>query len=334
MILVTGGAGYIGSHCVVKLLEEGYQIVIFDNLSTGHKEIIERLKSLKLKGKIIDFFEGDLRNIAEVETLFHKYQFDTVFHFAALSQVGESVKFPYKYFQNNVVGSNNLFETMAKYGCKKIIFSSTASVYGNPQYVPIDENHPKNPINPYGQTKLTIESLLNDFDKKYGIKSVILRYFNVAGADEQGRTGEWHTPETHLIPNILKADKNQEFCLFGNDYDTPDGTCVRDYIDVNDLIEAHFLAMKYLETNKESNIFNLGTKLGNSVSEIFTLCEEITGRKIPLKICPRREGDPASLVADSCKAKKYLQWKNKHSVKDSITTAKNWHDKLKELKYL
>ena len=223
---------------------------------------------------------------------------------------------------------------MSENNCKKIIFSSTASVYGNPQYIPIDENHPKNPINPYGQSKLTVEALLENFDKKFDIKNVRLRYFNVAGSDEKIRTGEWHEPETHLIPNVLKADKNQEFCLFGNDYETSDGTCVRDYIDINDLIDAHILAMEYLEQNNESNVFNLGTKSGNSVKEIFTLCEEITDKKIPLKLCPRREGDPAILVADSTKASKILGWENKRNVKDSIKTAYEWYKFLKLSKFL
>ena len=218
---------------------------------------------------------------------------------------------------------------MIKNNCKKIIFSSTASVYGEPQYTPIDENHPKKPINPYGETKLTVEMLLDDYDKKYGLKSVRLRYFNVIGADSNARIGEWHEPETHLIPNILKSAQGADktFKLFGTDYPTPDGTCVRDYIDINDLIEAHILAYSYLQNGGVTSVFNLGTKNGNSVKEVFNACEQIIGKSIPLEIHPRRDGDPAILVADNKKALDILNWQPQKTLSDSIQTAWNWEIK-------
>lgn len=322
MILVTGGAGYIGSHCVLKLKEAGEKVVVFDNLSTGHIETIEKLG--------VEFVQGDLRNSADIEELFDRYEIDAVVHFAAFSQVGESVKEPYKYFQNNVCGSLNLLEAMVKNGCKKIVFSSTAATYGEPVYTPIDENHPQKPINPYGETKLTVEMIMDDFDKAYGLKSVRLRYFNVAGADEAGRIGEWHEPETHLIPNVLKAalGSGKTFKLFGDDYDTKDGTCVRDYIDVNDLIDAHLLALKYLQNGGDTNVFNLGTKTGNTVKEVFAACENVTGMKIPQETCPRREGDPATLVADNTKALMTLGWKPSRTLEKSVQSAWAWEQIL------
>lgn len=326
MILVTGGAGYIGSHCVLNLLENGYDVIVFDNLSTGHIETVETLK----KYGNLEFIQGDLKNYSEIDSAFANYTIDTVFHFAALSQVAESVNEPYMYFQNNVCGSNNLLDAMVKHNCKKIIFSSTASVYGEPQYVPIDENHPTKPINPYGETKLTVEMLLDDYDKKYGLKSVRLRYFNVAGADENARIGEWHEPETHLIPNILKSAQgaNKIFKLFGTDYPTPDGTCIRDYIDINDLIDAHILAYKYLQNGGDTNIFNLGTTNGSSVKEVFNTCEKIIQKKISQEIYPRRDGDPAILIANNKKALDILNWQPKKTLFDSIQTAWNWEIKF------
>lgn len=322
MILVTGGAGYIGSHCVLKLKEAGEEVVVFDNLSTGHIETVENLG--------VEFLQGDLRNAADIQGVFEKYDIDAVVHFAAFSQVGESVKEPYKYFQNNVCGSLNLLDAMVKHDVKKIVFSSTAATYGEPVYTPIDENHPQKPINPYGETKLTVEMIMDDFDRAYGLKSVRLRYFNVAGADEAGRIGEWHNPETHLIPNVLKAalGSGKKFQLFGDDYDTKDGTCVRDYIDVNDLIDAHLLALKYLQNGGETNVFNLGTKTGSTVKEVFAACEDVTGMKIPLEICPRREGDPATLVADNSKALATLGWKPSRTLENSVQFAWAWEQKL------
>lgn len=321
-ILVTGGAGYIGSHCVLALLENGYEVVIFDNLSTGHIETVEKLK----KYGHVDFVKGDLQNLSDIKSLFNLYKTDAVIHFAAFSQVGESVKNPQKYYMNNVCGTLNLLSAMLEAGVKKIVFSSTAATYGEPEYIPIDEKHPQNPINPYGQTKLMIEKIMDDYDKAYGLKSVRLRYFNVAGADSQGRVGEWHEPETHLIPNILKStfSGGQTFKMFGTDYDTKDGTCVRDYINVEDLAQAHLLALDYLNKGGETNYFNLGTNDGNTVKEVFSACEKVTEKTIPVEIKPRRAGDPACLVADNNKAKEILKWLPEHLLEESIKTAYKW----------
>lgn len=327
-ILVTGGAGYIGSHCVLSLLENGYEVVIFDNLSTGHIETVEKLK----KYGHVDFVKGDLQNLSDIKSLFNLYKTDAVIHFAAFSQVGESVKNPQKYYMNNVCGTLNLLSAMLEAGVKKIVFSSTAATYGEPEYIPIDEKHPQNPINPYGQTKLMIEKIMDDYDKAYGLKSVRLRYFNVAGADSQGRVGEWHEPETHLIPNILKStfSGGQTFKMFGTDYDTKDGTCVRDYINVEDLAQAHLLALDYLNKGGETNYFNLGTNDGNTVKEVFSACEKVTEKNITVDICPRREGDPASLVADNTKAKSVLGWKAQNSLEYSIEKAYVWEKTLQK----
>mgnify|MGYP004673360109 CR=1 FL=1 len=320
MILVTGGAGYIGSQCTLALLEQGYDVTVFDNLSTGHLSTIEKLKQYGT----LNFFKGDLTNPCDISKFFETTTIDAVIHFAALSQVGESVINPQKYYINNVGGTLNLVNVMIKNNVKKIVFSSTAAVYGNPTKIPIDESQKLEPINPYGKTKLIIENFLDDYDKAYGLKSVRLRYFNAAGADSKCRTGENHMPETHLIPNILTADNNQVFKLFGGDYDTKDGTCIRDYINVEDLADAHLKALKYLQSGGETNVFNLGTNKGNSVKEVFKLCEEIKGCKIPLEMCQKREGDPASLIADNSKAKKILNWEPQKTLKDSIESAYNY----------
>lgn len=321
-ILVTGGAGYIGSHCVLALLKQGYDIVVFDNLSTGH---IETVNTLQKYGNV-DFYKGDLLNSLELENVFKKENIYAVMHFAAFSQVNESVKYPEKYYINNVCGTLNLLQTMLKHNLKYIVFSSTAAIYGEPVYVPIDEKHPQNPINTYGVTKLMIERIMDDYDKAYGLKSVRLRYFNVAGADSENRVGEWHNPETHLIPNILKSTfkGGKIFEMYGNDYDTKDGTCVRDYINVEDLAQAHVLALKYIEDGGKTDFFNLGTNQGTTVKEVFNACEQITRKEIPLNVCSGREGDPAVLVADSSKAKEILKWKPIKSLNESIETAYNW----------
>ena len=322
MILVTGGAGYIGSHCVMALLEQNNNVVIFDNLSTGHIETVETLK----KYGPVEFQKGDLTNFDDINSVFKNYDIDKVVHFAAFSQVGESVVNPQKYYINNVCGTINLLRAMLENNVKKIVFSSTAATYGEPVYIPIDEKHPQNPINPYGQTKLMIEKIMDDYDKAYDLKSVRLRYFNVAGADSKSRIGEWHDPETHLIPNILKSTFNngRTFQMFGNDYDTKDGTCVRDYINVEDLAQAHLLALKYLDNGGETNYFNLGTNDGNTVKEVFSACEKVTEKTIPVEIKPRRAGDPASLVADNRKAKEILKWLPEHLLEESIKTAYKW----------
>lgn len=330
MILVTGGAGYIGSHCVLALLKEGFAVHIFDNFSTGHKETVETLK----KYGTLTYSEGDLQNKTDIKKVFENNKIDAVVHFAAFSQVGESVKNPQKYYQNNVCGTLNLLEAMLENDVKKIVFSSTAATYGEPVYTPIDENHPQLPINPYGQTKLMIERIMDDYDKAYGLKSVRLRYFNVAGADSEGRIGEWHTPETHLVPNILKSSfgDGKTFEMYGDDYDTKDGTCVRDYINVEDLAQAHILALKYLNNGGETNFFNLGTQEGTTVKEVFDVCEQVIGKSIPVKKMPRREGDPAILVADNTKAKNELGWEPKNSFEHSVKTAYEWEIKLKGAK--
>lgn len=327
MILVTGGAGYIGSHCVLSLLDKNEDVIVFDNLSTGHIETIETLK----KYGNLTFINGDLRNFDDINNVFKTYEINSVIHFAAFSLVAESMINPLKYYKNNVYGTLNLLEAMIENNVKKIVFSSTAATYGEPKYTPIDENHPQEPINPYGQTKLMIEKIMDDFDRAYNLKSVRLRYFNVAGADSDSRVGEWHNPETHLIPNILKSTfgKNQTFKMFGTDYNTKDGTCIRDYINIEDLIKAHLLALEYLNNNGETNFFNLGTKEGNSVKEVFEICEKITNQKINIEICDRRAGDPASLVADNQKVTRLLNWQPIKTLDDSIKTAYSWEKKLK-----
>ena len=327
MILITGAAGYIGSHTALKFLQNNFDLVLFDSLENGH---IETIDFLKTQGNV--FFEkGDLKNLEEINQIFDKYEIDAVIHFAGYIQVEESVKNPEKYYRNNVVGSLNLLKAMINHNVKKIVFSSTCATYGEPQYVPIDENRPQNPVNPYGQTKLIIENMMKDFDTAYDLKSIKLRYFNVIGCDEKSRIGEWHIPETHIIPNILKActGKEKEFKIFGNDYNTPDGTCIRDYVNVNDLAEAHLLAYDYLKKENKSDVFNLGTENGISVKEIFDTCEKVLGKKIPVKYAEKRKGDTEKLYANSMKAKTILGWKPKYTLKDSIETAYNWEKKLK-----
>ena len=329
MILVTGGAGYIGSHCVLALLEKGIDVVIFDNLSTGHIETINKLA----KYGNVKFVEGDLQNKSDIEELFSSNKLDAVIHFAAFSQVGESVTNPQKYYLNNVCGTLNLLEAMLKHDVKKIVFSSTAATYGEPEYSPIDESHPQNPINPYGQSKLMIEKIMDDYSNAYNLRSVRLRYFNVAGADSKGRIGEWHDPETHLIPNILKSTfgEGKTFKMFGDDYPTKDGTCVRDYINVEDLASAHLLALDYLNAGGKTNYFNLGTKEGNTVKEVFDACEFVCKQSIPVEVCPRRAGDPASLVADNSKAVSVLKWNPSRSLNESISNAYEWEKILQSM---
>ncbi len=324
MILVTGGAGYIGSHCALALLKKGLEVVIFDNLSTGHIVTVEKLKTVNKEN--LHFVEGDLLNYSDINSVFLKNKIDAVIHFAAFSQVAESVKNPSKYYRNNVVGTLNLLDSMKDNNVDKIVFSSTAATYGEPKYIPIDENHPKEPINPYGQSKLMIEHIMDDYNNAYDIKSVRLRYFNVAGADSNKLIGEWHEPETHLIPNILKStfSNAKTFQMFGVDYKTKDGTCVRDYINIEDLISAHLLALDYLNNSKATNFFNLGTNEGSTVKEVFSVCEKITGKNIPVEIKNRRPGDPAALVADNKKAKEILNWEPKNSLEYSVKTAFEW----------
>ena len=328
-VLVTGGAGYIGSHCVIALLDAGYDVVIFDNFSTGHKETAEKLSEIQSKGKLLGTVEGDLLNMSDLDGLFNSYRIDAVIHFAAFSQVAESMRDPGKYYRNNVCGTLNLLDSMRGHGVGMIVFSSTAATYGEPEYTPIDEGHPQVPINPYGQTKFVIERIMDDYDKAYGLRSVRLRYFNVAGADSQCRVGEWHDPETHLIPNILKSttDPGKNFSMFGTDYPTRDGTCIRDYVNVEDLADAHIKALEYLKKGGRTDFFNLGTNSGSSVREVFDSCEKILGTSIPLCVEGRRPGDPAILVADNKKAKEILGWEPKRDLVKSIGTAYEWEKK-------
>ena len=325
MILITGGAGYIGSHTVLNLIENtDYKIIIFDNLENGHIETINTL--LEINPDKIIFEKGDLRNIEDIENVFNKYSIDGVIHFAAFALVEESVQNPSKYYRNNIYGTLNLLDTMIKYNVKRIVFSSTCATYGDiVEQTPIDEKHPQNPINPYGYSKLAVERIMDDYDKAYGLKSIRLRYFNVAGADEKGRIGEWHEPETHLIPNILKSNNDKVFTIFGDDYDTRDGTCIRDYVNVLDLAEAHILSYEYLIKENKTDVFNIGTGEGYSVKEVFEACERVLNKKIPVEIKGRRAGDPAVLYADIGKVKSILDWKAKKSLEESIKSGYLWY---------
>ncbi|MEG0293398.1 UDP-glucose 4-epimerase GalE [Enterococcus sp.] len=318
-ILVLGGAGYIGSHAVDQLIRKGYKVVVIDNLLTGHRASVH---------KDATFYEGDIRDKAFVTSVFEKETIEGVIHFAASSLVGESVEQPLKYFNNNVYGMQIVLEVMEAFDVKNIVFSSTAATYGEPEVSPIVETTPTNPKNPYGESKLMMEKMMKWCDGAYGMKYVALRYFNVAGAKSDAAIGEDHTPETHLVPIILQVALGQREALsiFGDDYDTPDGTCIRDYVHVEDLIAAHILALEYLKAGNESNVFNLGSNNGYSVKEMLDAAREVTGKDIPAIVAPRRAGDPASLVASSAKANEILGWKPEYTdVKKIIETAWNWH---------
>lgn len=317
MILITGGAGYIGSHCVLDLIRNNYNCLVVDNLFAGHIEAV----------KTKHFVQADLSDINALKDVFKKYDIEAVIHFAAHAYVGESVTNPQKYYYNNVVNTLNLLSVMVENNVKKIVFSSTCATYGNPEYIPIDEKHPQNPINPYGRTKLIIENILKDYDRAYGLKYIALRYFNAAGADVTGNIGESHSPEPHIIPLVLQAALSDKVSLKvnGNDYDTPDGTCIRDYIHVNDLAKAHRLAVEKLLSGTDSDFYNLGTGKGTSVFEIIELSSKITDKNIPYELVQRREGDPPSLVASNQKAKKELGWEAEFvNPEDIIKTAWNW----------
>jgi len=317
-VLVVGGAGYIGSHMVRSLIEAGDKVVVFDNLSTGHRAMVPR------KVKII---KGDLNKKSDVRAALSHDSYDAVMHFAASSLVGESVENPLKYYRNNVSAFVNLLDSMIEAKVKRLIFSSTAAVFGEPAETPLKEESLKRPTNPYGRSKWMIEQMLQDADAAYGIKHVILRYFNAAGAHSSGELGEDHDPETHLIPNLMRAilGRGKALTVFGTDYPTPDGTCVRDYIHVEDLCEAHRLALKWLMKGKKSGVFNLGTGTGYSIREIIREAESIAGKKVPVKYGPRRPGDPSILVATSEKAKKIIGWKAKKTLRDILETAWRWH---------
>lgn len=316
-ILVVGGAGYIGSHMVKLLGKLGVEVTTLDNLSTGYADAV----------KYGDFILGDISDVDLLTRIFEENNFDAVMHFASSIQVGESIISPSKYYQNNLVNTLTLLDVMIAAGVKRFIFSSTAAVFGEPLYTPIDESHPKRPINPYGQSKLMVEKILADYDKAYGLKSAILRYFNAAGADSDGLLGERHNPETHLIPLALQvaSGRKEELSIFGNDYDSFDGTCVRDYIHVLDLCNAHWLALKSLIDSGGSESYNLGNGTGFSVKQVIDMVRLVTGSDIKVRFNPRREGDPVRLVADSEFAKNKLGWSPKHSsLKDIIQDAWFW----------
>ncbi|MBE9489617.1 MAG: UDP-glucose 4-epimerase GalE [Bacteroidetes bacterium] len=309
-VLVVGGAGYIGSHMVKMLLENKYKVVTLDNLSGGYRDAV-------VGG---EFEQVDLSDKTALEQVFNKYKFDAVMHFASYIQVGESVIKPDMYYVNNLVNTLILLDVMIKHDVNKFIFSSTAALFGEPEYTPIDEKHPTQPINPYGRSKLMVEQILADYDKAYGLKSICLRYFNAAGADPEGLLGERHEPETHLIPLVLQvaSRRRESISVFGRDYDTPDGTCVRDYIHIVDLCSAHLLALEKIIISSKSHVYNLGNGNGFSVQEVIDTAEIVTGKEIKVVEAPRREGDPAILLANAALVKTELGWFPQYSKLSSI----------------
>jgi len=321
-ILITGGAGYIGSHTVRELLGRGRDVLVLDNLSTGHREMVGAA----------DFTEGDLRDADTLRRVFSENAIDAVVHFAASCSVSESVAEPMKYYENNVICGMNLLGVMVEQKTRYIIFSSSAAVYGNPVEIPITEGHPQLPINPYGQTKSLFEDILRSHERLHGIRYVSLRYFNAAGADPDGEIGEVHEPETHLVPLALDAALGHiaRLEVFGTDYKTPDGTCVRDFIHVSDLADAHIRCLDYLSDGAPSDVYNLGTGKGYSVKQIIDAVTRVTGRVVPCVSSPRRPGDPPELVASAEKIKNELGWVPKHSSIDEIlTTAWKWQQRLR-----
>ncbi|MEL7141278.1 MAG: UDP-glucose 4-epimerase GalE [Cyanobacteria bacterium J06643_4] len=320
-VLVTGGAGYIGSHAVLALIDQGYDVVVLDNLVYGHQDVVNDVLGVEL-------VVGELSDRTLLESLFTRHQFEAVMHFAAYAYVGESVSDPGKYYRNNVSGTLTLLETMVSFNISKIVFSSTCATYGVPESTPILESAAQNPINPYGFTKLVVERILKDFDRAHGLKSVIFRYFNAAGADPQGRLGEDHMPETHLIPLVLMAalGKRDSISIFGTDYPTSDGTCIRDYIHVSDLASAHVLGVDYLRKGGDSNIFNLGNGQGFSVREVIDTAKAVTERPIQVVESDRRPGDPPVLVGSAKKASDVLGWNPQYGqLSDIIQHAWRWH---------
>jgi len=322
-ILVTGGAGYIGSHAALALKKAGYEVIILDNLSYGHQELIDEVVQVKL-------VVGDTSDRSILDQLFTTHKIDAVMHFAAYIAVGESVKEPGKYYSNNVASTLNLLEAMLAHGINKIVFSSTCAVYGIPKEIPMTEDHPHNPLSPYAASKDMVERILQDFDTAFSLKSVAFRYFNACGADPEGALGEDHHPETHLIPLALLTalKKRESLYIFGTDYDTPDGTCVRDYIHVNDLADAHVLGLQYLLSGGESEVFNLGNGNGFSVREVIETAREVTGLTIPVVETERRAGDAPILVGSSKKVRTSLGWNPQYAdLKKIITNAWQWHQK-------
>lgn len=316
-ILVCGGAGYIGSHMVALLVEQGYETVVVDNLCTGHWQAV---KGAKLR-------VGDVRDAAFLDRVFSEFKIDGVINFAAFSLVGESVGDPLKYYGNNVAGAVSLLTAMKNHGVKRIVFSSTAATYGEPEKQPIEETDRTEPTNPYGASKLAIEGLLKWSDRAYGIKYAALRYFNAAGSDTKAGIGEDHNPETHLIPIVMQCalGRREHVGIFGDDYPTADGTCIRDYIHVRDLVRAHLLALQYLEKGGESGPFNLGSGDGFSVREIIETARSVTGRPIPALVEPRRAGDPSVLIASNRRAREVLGWQPELGLKQIIADAWAWH---------
>ncbi|GAA4077500.1 UDP-glucose 4-epimerase GalE [Amphibacillus indicireducens] len=318
-ILVLGGAGYIGSHAVYQLIEQNHQVVVIDNLSTGHKDALHPDAT---------FYLGDIRDLDFLRTVFKSEQIDAVIHFAANSLVGESMEKPLMYFDNNVYGTQVVLQAMVEFNVKSIVFSSTAATYGEPESVPITENMPTQPTSTYGETKLTMEKMMRWCQEAHGIQYVSLRYFNVAGAREDAQIGEDHDPETHLIPIVLQValGKREFITIFGDDYPTEDGTCIRDYIHVEDLIDAHIRAVQYLRDGGKSQIFNLGSSTGFSVKEIIDVARRVTGHPIPEKMGQRRAGDPSTLIASSEKAARILNWEPERTeINRIITDAWRWH---------
>lgn len=318
-VLVLGGAGYIGSHAVDQLIEKNYDVAVVDNLQTGHQG------SLHKKAR---FYQGDIRDKTFMESIFEKESIEGVIHFAANSLVGESMQQPLRYFNNNVYGTQVTLEVMQRFGVKSIVFSSSAATYGEPKEIPIKETAETNPESPYGETKLMMEKILKWCDKAYGMKYAALRYFNVAGAKLDGRIGEDHTPESHLVPLILQTalGQREELTIFGDDYATLDGTCIRDYVHVVDLVDAHILALEYLKAGNPSDVFNLGSSTGFSVKEMLDTAREITGKEIPARVVARRAGDPSTLIASSEKAKSVLGWDPQYTdIKKIIASAWKWH---------
>jgi UDP-glucose 4-epimerase len=318
-ILVTGGAGYIGSHTVNLLMQQGYQVTVVDNLSRGHRDAVA--------GDLLEVFS--LQETDRLADLLRERRSDAVIHFAAYIAVGESMKVPEAYFENNVGGSLSLLTAMVRAGVKHLVFSSTAAVYGTPHSFPITEDFPIQPVNPYGESKVMVERLLGWFDRIHNLRSVALRYFNASGADPEGRLGERHDPETHLIPLLFRAIRTGEpVTVFGDDYATPDGTCIRDYIHVNDLAQAHILALEALAAGAPSDEFNVGTGTGHSVREVLRAVEEVTGRKVPHRIGPRREGDPPGLVANADKLTQKLKWSPQYAdLREIVRTAWQFEQK-------
>jgi UDP-glucose-4-epimerase GalE len=321
-ILVTGGAGYIGAHCCKELAARGFQPVVYDNLVTGHREHV----------RWGPFFKGDVGDAAGLDAVCAAFKFDAALHLAAYIEVGESVADPLKYYGNNVAGALQLVRALVRHGIRRVVFSSSAAVYGTPSEVPIDEKHATRPLNPYGRTKWMVEHILADCEQAYGLRWMALRYFNAAGADSEAQIGEWHDPESHLIPRVLEAawDGGRPVQVYGTDYSTPDGSCIRDYIHVTDLARAHALAIEALLAGSSGGAFNLGQGRGCSVLEVLHETVRITGRQFPIQTAPRRRGDPPILIASNRKARDLLGWvPEQSSLENIIASAWKWHQKMK-----